>query len=93
MRQLQCKKSAAASLKNRLGCYLGEVRKGRSLLITDRGVAVAKLTPVDSSDLPEESLMDVWRKLEADGKLRLAKRPLGKFRAVTSRIRNDHRGS
>jgi prevent-host-death family protein len=78
-------KVGSRELKNRLGRYLGEVRKGQTILITDRGKAVAKLTPVGPSDQPEESLLSVLRKLESEGMLRLAKRPLGKFRAVPSR--------
>ena len=72
-------------LKNRLGRYLLAVRKGQSLIITDRGKAVAKLIPADQAGGNELTFSEVLKKLEADGKIRLPKRPFGKFRAVTTR--------
>ncbi len=71
--------------KNRMGRYLSAVRNGQSLLITDRGHPVAKLSPPDLEERPEESLEDRLKELEAQGLIRLAKRPLKSFRAVASR--------
>ncbi len=71
--------------KNRLGRYLLAVRKGQTLLITDRGKPVARVSPLDQSVDSELTISDVLKKLEAEGKIRLPKRPLGKFRAVPSR--------
>ena len=71
--------------KNRLGRYLSAVRKGQSLLITDRGHPVAKVSPPDREENPEESLQDRLRELEAQGLIRLAKRPMRSFKAVASR--------
>ena len=71
--------------KNRLGRYLGQVRKGQTLLITDRGKPVARVSPPDQNADGELTFSEVLKKLEAEGKIRLPKRPLGKFRAVKSR--------
>jgi len=68
--------------KNRLGRYLRAVRKGQTLLITDRGTPVAKVSPPEQDFDSQLTFTDVLKKLEAEGKIRLAKRPLGKFRAV-----------
>jgi len=71
--------------KNRLGRYLSAVRKGQSLLITDRGQPVAKVSPPDREDRSEESLEHRLRELETQGLIRLAKRPMKSFKAVASR--------
>ena len=48
---------AARELKNRLGKYLKRVRLGESVVITDRGVPIAELRPIDLSNLsPKERL-------------------------------------
>ena len=71
--------------KNRMGRYIKAVRQGQSLLLTDRGKPVAKVVPPDPEPASEPSLMDVLKRLESEGKIRLAKRPLGKFRPIPSR--------
>lgn len=71
--------------KNRLSHYLRQVRRGRSLMVTDRGRPVAQLTPVLESNSGDRELMAVLRKLEAQGKLRLPTKPLRKFRPVPNR--------
>jgi prevent-host-death family protein len=71
--------------KNRLGRYLLAVRNGKTLLVTDRGKPVAKVMPPDQDSSSELTFSDVLRKLEAEGKIRLAKRPLGRFKAIPSR--------
>jgi prevent-host-death family protein len=71
--------------KNRLGRYLLAVRKGQTLLITDRGKPVAKVSPPDRNDDSDLTFSEVLKKLEAEGKIRLPKRPLGKFRAIPTR--------
>lgn len=69
-------------LKNRLGRYLRAVRAGQSLIITDRGKPVAKLAPPNDPGPEENGLKERLKELEAQGLIRLAKRPLGKFKAV-----------
>jgi prevent-host-death family protein len=71
--------------KNRLGRYLRAVRQGQTLLITDRGEPVAKVCPPEQENDSQTTFADVLKKLEAEGKIRLPKRPLRKFRAVPSR--------
>ena len=68
--------------KNRLGRYLRAVRNGQTLLVTDRGQPVAKVSPPEQDFDSQLTFTDVLKKLEAEGKIRLAKRLLGKFRAV-----------
>ena len=78
-------KVGSREFKNRLGRYLLAVRKGQTLVITDRGKPVAKVSPPDQDGENELTFSQVLKKLEAEGKIRLPKRPLGKFRAVPSR--------
>ena len=75
-------KVGSREFKNRLGRYLGAVRKGQTLLITDRGTPVAKVSPPDQNADGELTFSEVLKKLEAEGKIRLPKRPLGRFRPV-----------
>ena len=42
-------------LKTRLGTYLGRVRRGATLLVTDRGEPVAELRPLDAAGSPEDA--------------------------------------
>ncbi len=79
------RKVGSREFKNRLGRYLSAVRRGQSLLITDRGKPVARVSPPDREGQPEESLHDRLRELEAQGLIRLARRPLRSFKAVASR--------
>jgi prevent-host-death family protein len=79
------RKVGSREFKNRLGRYLSAVRRGQSLLITDRGKPVARVSPPDREERPEEFLQDRLRELEAQGLIRLAKRPLRSFKAVASR--------
>jgi len=68
--------------KNRLGRYLRAVRNGQTLLVTDRGKPVAKVSPPEQDSDSQPTFADVLKKLEAEGKIRLPKRPLGRFRPV-----------
>jgi prevent-host-death family protein len=71
--------------KNRMGRYMRAVRRGQSLLLTERGKPVAKVVPPDPEPAGEPTVMDILKRLEAEGKIRLAKRPLSKFRPIPSR--------
>jgi prevent-host-death family protein len=79
------RKIGSREFKNRLGRYLSAVRKGQSLLITDRGEPVAKVSPPDQEEKPEKALEDRLRELDASGLIRLAKRPVRSFKALPSR--------
>lgn len=45
-------------LKTRLGTYLERVRRGETLVVTDRGVPVAELRPITTSDDPVEAALE-----------------------------------
>ena len=78
-------KVGSREFKNRMGRYMKAVRSGQSFLLTDRGKPVAKVSPPDPEPSTEPTLLDVLKKLQAQGLIRLAKRPLSKFRAIPSR--------
>lgn len=69
-------------LKNRLGRYLKVVRRGESLLVTDRGKAVAKLSPMNEEAPEEKTLDEALKDLEAQGLIHQGHKPLSKRRAV-----------
>ena len=75
----------ARELKNRLGQYLKQVRRGQSLVITDRGRPIAQLNPVSENSGSETELMAILKTLETQGKLRLPTGPLRKFRPLPGR--------
>ena len=79
------RKVSSREFKNRMGRYMRDVRKGQSLLITDRGRPVAKLIPADPAEAPVDPMRARLLELEAQGLIRLAKQPLGPFKAVRSR--------
>jgi prevent-host-death family protein len=79
------RKVGSREFKNRLGQYLAAVRKGQTLLITDRGQPVAKLSPPDAEGDPVDSLEARLKELEAQGFIRLPKRPMKSFKAIPSR--------
>ncbi|MGH9412223.1 MAG: type II toxin-antitoxin system Phd/YefM family antitoxin [Terriglobales bacterium] len=55
-----------ARLRNGLCAYIAKVRRGEEIVIRDRNLPVAKLVPIDTSDLSEEDL-----DLVASGQMRL----------------------
>ena len=60
-------------LKTRLGGYLRQVRAGRTLTVTDRGVPVATIAPVDMTGQSTEARLS---RLRAEGTLTGTGRPL-----------------
>jgi len=62
-------------LKNRLGRYLGLVRKGETIIVTDRGVPFAHVAPLISGEGKSNGMDILLKRLEAEGHLRLAKGP------------------
>ena len=69
-------------LKNRLGQYLKMARRGETLTVTDRGKPVAQIVPVNPNGELRGSLDDVLKQMEAEGHLRLGKRPFRRFKPV-----------
>lgn len=61
------------------------VRNGQTLLITDRGKTVAQVAPAIDAPENQQSIVDRLKELEAQGYIRLGKRPVKPFRAVPSR--------
>ncbi len=78
-------KVGSREFKNRMGRYMKIIRKGQSLLVTDRGKPLAKVCPPDPEVNPEPTITDVLKRLEMEGKIRLAKGHIGKFRAIPTR--------
>lgn len=67
-------------LKTRLGSYLREVRRGRTIVVTDRGEPVAELRPITLAKAGDTALLD---QLVALGRLsRASKAPLPPFRPI-----------
>ena len=60
-------------LKNRLGRYMGLVRKGETIIVTDRGKPLARLSPLTSEEGKPDGLHILLRRLEEEGHMRLAK--------------------
>jgi prevent-host-death family protein len=72
-------------LKVRLGTHLRQVRQGRTLIITDRGVPVAELRPIELGSGRDAIL----RTLEAHGAVTRPVRPrLAPFTPIASRGRS-----
>jgi len=72
-------------LKNKLGQCIAHVRRGQSLIITIRGEAVAKLSPICKTEDSNGDLRRILEDLAAEGKIRLATKPLRRFRPVPGR--------
>jgi prevent-host-death family protein len=78
----RCATVGIRELKTRLGGYLQQVRRGRALVITDRGEPVAELKPLLAAGGEDASL----EQLKAIGAVtRLENRPLAPFRPVRAR--------
>ena len=74
-------RASVSAAKARLSELLDRVRRGESVLITDRGHPVARLVPV----VPLEGESDVWlERMERDGVIRrqLAPLPAGFLRGA-----------
>jgi prevent-host-death family protein len=78
-------KVGSREFKNRMGKYLSAVRRGQSLVITDRGRPVAKVSPPDAEDQQSKELEARLQELEGRGSIHRGTWPMGKFKAVPSR--------
>jgi len=73
----------ARELKTRLGTYLNRVRRGETILVTDRSEPIAELRPVSDGSNPATAAL---RKLAAAGVVTLPTRSRPtRFSAVHSR--------
>jgi len=80
------KKVGVRQLKNRLSAYLRQVRRGATILVTDRGKPVARIAPPDE-EAKEKSLEDVLQEMAAAGHLRLPAhpKPFSDFKPIRAR--------
>lgn len=69
-------------LKNRLGRYLGLVRKGETIVVTDRGKTVAHIVPPGPERGDADRSMEILKQLESEGHLRLGTRPFKRFKPI-----------
>ncbi len=69
-------------LKNRLGRYLGFVRKGETIIVTDRGTTVAHLVPPSPQRENTDGLDEILKQLQTEGHLRLGTRPFKRFKPL-----------
>jgi prevent-host-death family protein len=53
-------------LKTRLGTYLERVRRGETIIVTDRGTPVAEMRPIQTSQDPTEAALE---RMAAEGLL------------------------
>lgn len=79
------RKVGSREFKNRMGRYLQAVRKGQTLIITDRGKAVAEVAPASKGEAAASTVNEKLRELDARGLIRLATKPFPKFRPVKSK--------
>ena len=68
-------------LKNRLGRYLRLVRRGETILVTDRGKPVAHIVPPSPESEEKPELNAILAQLELQGHLR---RGSGQFKPIKS---------
>ena len=76
--------AAVADLKAQLSRYLSRVKAGHEILVTERGVPVARLVPAQAHDVGLESLRD----LERQGLIRLGSGTLPKGLWGPGRVRD-----
>jgi len=69
-------------LKNRLGRYLGLVRRGETIIVTARGKTVAHIVPPSPKLVNADGLDEILKKLEAEGHLRLGTRPFKRIKPI-----------
>jgi prevent-host-death family protein len=79
------RKVSSREFKNRMGRYMRAVRKGQSLILTDRGKVVVRASPEEDPQATSNALHERLKELEAQGLIHLATKPFTKFRAVKSR--------
>ena len=77
------KKVGSREFKNRQGYYLRRVRKGETLLVTDRGKPIARVVP--ASEWDTLSLEEKLDELARQGHIRRGKGPFPPVKPVPSR--------
>lgn len=77
------KRVGSRELKNRLGRYLGLVKQGEILLITERNRPVAQMVSAESGQAA--SLERTLQRLAESGSLQLARKRLKRIRPVAAK--------
>jgi prevent-host-death family protein len=72
-------------LKNRLGRYLGQVRRGETIIVTDRGKTVAHLIPPSPEPEDTTSLEAILEQLEIEGHLRRGSGQFKSFKPISKK--------
>jgi prevent-host-death family protein len=67
-------------LKTRLGSYLRDVRRGRTIVVTDRGEPVAELRPITLAKSGKDAALD--RLIALEGLTRVSRARLTRFRPI-----------
>jgi len=77
------KKVGIRELKNRMGKYMAKVRAGETILVTDRGEPLARLSPAVEPEAAAAKTVDqILKELEASGHLRLGSGKFADFKPV-----------
>ena len=74
-------------LKNRLGSFLARVRAGETILITDRGRPIAKLTPTGEPPGAERTVEELLQQLAAKGQVHLASQRVDARQLPAARVK------
>jgi len=80
----RAKMVGSRELKTRLGTYLEQVKRGATIVVTERGQPIAELRPIAES---EDELEAAFRRMEAEGLLTrpTKKGPLAPFKPIKLR--------
>jgi prevent-host-death family protein len=65
------KQVGSRELKTRLGTYLDQVKRGQTIVVTERGKPIAELRPIEE---PEDRLDAALRRMAAEGLVTLPTR-------------------
>jgi len=79
------KKVGAREFKNRQSHYMRRASKGETLIVTARGKPLVQVGPVLPDVSADEKLEAKLRELAAQGHIRLARRPLPRFKPLPQR--------
>lgn len=80
-----------AELKNNLSRYLAQVKAGEEIIIRERGLAVARLTPLNGNRSSKDELL----RLAAEGKIRLGEGVVDEeyWKLKLPRVKSERQGT
>ncbi len=79
------KKVGSREFKNRMGRYLRRVRKGETIVVTDRGTPVAHVCPPLPEQRAPKTTDDILKELAGAGHIVLSTRPFAPGDPVPTR--------